>query len=354
MWRKAGTCESHDDCPSYFQCFDVTEDLLVEAVPTSTSGYCTCYSAVGKTGDDCKDNIPVYSIVFAIICINVIFSWKSFVDTLMILIKLKKADALDLKKPGIVCMSFAAPGLFFLGSYQFSLFMGYLNLDESSIFLGSIRLISTLFLVTFFQLAAMQIGKTWIVIGATAGKKGLQRKDYPTNLKLQVYGASGFQYLTILVVLFTAVSKNTQIFRLYTVFCCLVLVLFYHFGGRSLAKLLMPATRDPTVSDEKWAQTCEPANAILGKSKICCYCALSYIILSIAASPFLSKAGKGSLPGILLFECGVGILIFCLRYGCVAYCVFGVKKVLAGGGKSGRGASTVAPSSASSTDSDKN
>jgi len=196
--------------------------------------------------------------------------------------------------------------------------MANINADGSAFFIDTIRRIATAMLILFLQLASLQIAITWITIGGTAGKKGVQYKNYPPKIKTALNVCKGFKVLTVVVIFVFGGLNLTQFLRLYTFMQFLAISVFYWFGSNALAKMLTPTKGD--MSDEKYEQMCAPANAIKKCGHKSCFLSIAYLLLQGVASVFIQSAdeGKGVL-GICVFEISLFVAII-LFDGIVEYC----------------------------------
>ncbi|GMH58651.1 hypothetical protein TrST_g7225 [Triparma strigata] len=345
-WRVTGTCEDKMDCPSYFDCYNSETGTLTESSPGE--GHCDCYTAISKSGDDCQDRSFSSNITLLFYVLVIAADLYVFQKGILILFRLKQCKALDLKKPGNLTLALVTPTTFFLFIYQFALLMSNINLDQEAFYIDKVRRVATAGLILFLQLCSLQIAITWITIGGTAGKKNVQFKDYPNNIKTAYYVCQSLKVLTVFVLLVCGALNMVQVLRLYTFLQFMAISVFYWFGSNKLSKILTP-NRGQGMTDEKYDQMCAPAIAIRKCGHNCCRCCVVYLIFQAAASPFLQNVdyGKGSL-GMWLFE--TSLLVAVIMFNIITeYCKFGVRKTLAKGKEAGGwGAATTAATTTSS------
>jgi hypothetical protein len=293
-------CTNKVDCPTYFDCYNEETGNLAEITPGYST--CQCYGPSAKFGDACTESGAKAAIIMVAVIICMICSFAVCKESALTMVKLKACNALDLSKPGNLTLALILPVGAFLFLYQLCLLLIILNKDPSA-FLSDIgRTASTGLLVMFLQVCSLQIAITWITIGGTAGKKGIQFKDYPPRLKQAYYVCQFLKGLTVVVVFTCAAIKNTQLLRFYTFVQFVGIGTFYWFGSKSLAAMLTPA-KGEGVSDEKYKIMCEPAVAIAKTGKKCAICSFGYLFLQAAASPMIGSIDpKKSFLGMFVFE----------------------------------------------------
>ncbi|GMH76548.1 hypothetical protein TrLO_g15989 [Triparma laevis f. longispina] len=343
-WRKTGVCEGKMDCPTYFDCYNTETGVLTESSPGS--GHCNCYAAISKAGDDCQDRAFAANITMLFYFLIIGGDIYVFCKAIWIIIRLKQCNALDLKKPGNQTLALVAPTTFFLFFYQFALLMSNCNMDAEAFYIDKVRRLATAGLILFLQLCSLQIAITWITIGGTAGKKNVQFKDYPKNIKTAYYVCQALKGLTVVILLICGALNMVQALRMYTFLQFMAISVFYWFGSNKLSKILTP-NRGQGMTDEKYDQMRAPAIAIRKCGHNCCRCCVVYLILQAAASPFIQNVDydKGNL-GMWLFETSLFVAVIMFNI-ITEYCRFGVRKTLAKGKESGGwGAATTVTTTA--------
>mmetsp|Transcript_28658 Transcript_28658/g.54128 ORF Transcript_28658/g.54128 Transcript_28658/m.54128 type:complete len:387 (+) Transcript_28658:133-1293(+) len=347
-WRSQFACETKEDCPTYFDCYNPETKILAEGSPLSdgVGGICECYWVPGKGGDDCTERGANATVQMIIFIAYFFMASECARQSVMILFRLKQLNSLDLSKPGNKTLCFVIPTCCCLAFYMLCLLLNNLNLDESGFITDKLRLLIVALMIVFLQLSNLQIASTWISIGGSAGKKNVQFKDYPPNIKTALWACTFLKYLSVIVVIGSVALGKIQVIRLFTFLQFIAVAIFYYFGANKLASMLTP-TRASSDDDEGYAKKCEPATKIKSAGHICCLFAILYLLFAGASSGFLvsMEQGKGQI-GTYLFMCSMlsaGGLMFTF----VAYCRFGVKKTLARGGKSGT--TKIAPTTTASS-----
>ena len=84
----------------------------------------------------------------------------------------------------------------------------------------------------------LSIAVTRIKISSAGEKRG--KVELPKRLKFELYMCEFLKVLTVLVLAYSAISKNAQIIRMYTVFQIFACSMFYYFGGKMIANILTP------------------------------------------------------------------------------------------------------------------
>lgn len=349
-WRTPGACAEKIDCPTYFDCFNPSTDMLVDTSPLEggDGGLCECYGLLGKSGDDCTVRGGLSWVMMLFFLSIVISCGVTTARCVKVLVTLKKAGALDLKKPGNRCLALMLPVGGGVTTYQFCLFLANVNADPAAFFVDSLRLLAVVISVLFLQLSNLQIATTWITIGGTAGKKNAQFADYPPKIKLSLRICTFLKGLSVVVVAVSIITGNIQLLRFFTFVQFIGISVFYWFGANILYKVLAPKGQGDTESDEAYQKKCEPADMIKKTGHKCCFCSLGYILLGGASNSFLvSIDPMKAVIGGALFVTSLMCAVYLVHLW-IEYCKFGVRKILAKSSSSKVAASTVTVISAAS------
>ncbi|GMH92192.1 hypothetical protein TrVE_jg8984 [Triparma verrucosa] len=305
---------------------------------------------LGIMGDACDGRSSKSTVVALFLVFNILLMLQLMVRNIIVNHKLVAAKSFQLKKPST--QVFIAGPIVELGiiGYQFSLLMIILKSDPVSFFKDRGRAMFISLSVLFTQFVSLSVAITWISIAGAGGKRG--KVELPLSLKIAKWTCEFLKVLTLIVLGVAGATGNAQILRVYTVLQVILVAVFYYFGGKMIAKILMPDKRGEGVTDEAWAKQCEPALKIKSVSKRCCIASIAYVFFQVASSPIVvqNKDPTKAFLGMCLFLTSVGPCAAFLLTEFFQYCCFGSRKALKTGKVASFGAASTASTMASSVD----
>ena len=170
------------------------------------------------------------------------------------------------------------------------------------------------------------------------------------RLRFSLYAIDVFKVLTVALTVYSGLTKNSSILRMYTVVQLLTMSVFYYFGGKLIYRIMLPAKRGQGMTDEAWEKQCEPATKIRECSKRTCIACLLYIFFQCLSVPTATQNKSPTLAyvGFVVFTLSISVGGYIL-VNFFQYCCFGSRKSLRSGKVHSFGAASSLDSRSSSS-----